>query len=123
MNMMERTATDLYEQQAELLKSLTHPTRLAILDLLRDGEACVCHLEAALGLRQSYISQQIAVLREAGLVQDRRDGWNIYYQVTNPKIYDLVDMAEQILYPSGFYRNRLKTANCPCPKCSSLRAE
>lgn len=120
---MDKTATDLYEQQAGLLKCLTHPNRLAILDLLRDGEACVCHLEAILGLRQSYISQQIAVLREAGLVQDRRDGWNVYYQVTNPKIYELVDLAEQILYPSGVQRARPKAEHCPCPKCHDQRAE
>ncbi len=67
-----------YEAQVKIYKALAHPTRLAILDLLRDGEHCVCHLEAFLGLRQAYISQQLLILREAGLVQDRRDGWYFF---------------------------------------------
>ncbi len=72
---------DAYQTQAQFFKILTHPTRLAILDVLRDGEQCVCHLEAVLALRQAYISQHLMVLRESGLVADRRDGWNIYYRV------------------------------------------
>ena len=56
-----------YEAQAQWLKVLTHPARLAILNILRDGEHCVCHMEAHLGYRQAYISQQLMVLREAGI--------------------------------------------------------
>ena len=69
------------EIQAHLLKTLSHPTRLAVLEILRDGEQCVCHMEAMLGLRQASISQQLMVLREAGLVGVRRDGLNVYYRV------------------------------------------
>ena len=85
---------DTLEAQAQVLKILTHPTRIAILNILRDGEHCVCHLEAYLGLRQSYISQQLAVLREAGLIQDRRDGWNIFYRVINPRVFTVLDAVE-----------------------------
>ena len=75
----EKTAqAQLYDQQTQLFKLLTHPVRLAILEILRVGEHCVCHMEAHLGYRQAYISQQVAVLREAGLIRDRRDGWNIF---------------------------------------------
>ena len=74
--------TQPYEAQAQLLKVLTHPARLAILDILRDGEHCVCHMEAHLGFRQAYISQQLMVLKEAGLIQDRRDGWNVFYHIS-----------------------------------------
>jgi len=66
---------DDFGQSAGLFKTLMHPARLEILEILRDGEHCVCHIEAVLGYRQAYISQQLSVLREAGLVQDRRDGW------------------------------------------------
>jgi len=59
---------DPLEDSAALFKLLSHPSRLAILQVLRDGEECVCHMEAALGLRQAYISQQLMVLRQAGLV-------------------------------------------------------
>jgi DNA-binding transcriptional ArsR family regulator len=113
------TEENIYDQQAELLKTLTHPARLAILDILREDEACVCHLEAALGLRQAYISQQIAVLREAGLIQDRREGWNVYYRVADRKIFDVVDSVEQILRPAGGHHPAPKADSCPCPKCSS----
>jgi ArsR family transcriptional regulator len=105
------------EAQAQLFKVLTHPTRLAILLILRDGEHCVCHLEAHLGLRQSYISQQLAVLREAGLIQDRRDGWNIFYRVANPQIYAVLDAVQQALDLPALELPQ-HAANCPCPKCN-----
>ena len=68
---IETQSNDL---RVQIFKVLTHPARLAILEILRDGEHCVCHMEAHLGFRQAYISQQLSVLRDAGLVQDRRDG-------------------------------------------------
>ena len=84
---------DPLENAAALFKLLSHPSRLAILHLLRDGEECVCHIEAALGLRQAYISQQLMVLRQAGLVTDRRDGWNVFYRVAKPEVFALFDSA------------------------------
>jgi len=100
-------------------KALGHPARLAILAALRDGEQCVCHLESALGMRQAYISQQLAVLKEAGLVQDRRDGWNIYYFVSRPEIYAVVD-ADRVM-PGAQGKTLIRPAGrsnrCPCPKC------
>ncbi|MGZ7212499.1 ArsR/SmtB family transcription factor, partial [Streptococcus pyogenes] len=59
---------DTYRKQAQFFKILMHPTRLAILDILRGGEQCVCHMEAYLGLRQAHISQHLMALREVGLV-------------------------------------------------------
>lgn len=100
-------------------KALGHPVRLAILDALRGGEQCVCHLESALGMRQAYISQQLAVLKEAGLVQDRRDGWNIYYLVSSPEIYAVIDAAREIPGARGKLPTRLavRSVRCFCPKC------
>src|SRR5512133_1433229 len=90
-----------YDAQAQLLKVLTHPARLAILNILREGEHCVCHMEAHLGYRQAYISQQLMVLREAGLIQDRRDGWNVFYRVAEPRIFAVLSAVEQILPPES----------------------
>lgn len=120
MNTIENTTviSQVYENQAQLLKVLTHPARLAILDILRDGEHCVCHLEAYLGYRQSYISQQLAVLREAGLIQDRRDGWNIFYRVSDSKIYLILDAIPQVLGVDGIPQHRTGV-HCPCPKCNA----
>jgi DNA-binding transcriptional ArsR family regulator len=66
-----------YQDMTDLVKVLMHPAPLAILEMQRDGEECACHLTAMLGARQAYVSQQLMVLREAGLVIARHDGWNI----------------------------------------------
>jgi ArsR family transcriptional regulator len=107
---------------ARLFKALMHPARLEILDTLRDGEECVCHMEAALGYRQAYISQQLMVLREAGLVEDRRDGWNIFYRVTDTQVYALVDTAQRMTGDTraAIRRKPAKSAPCPCPRCNPV---
>lgn len=107
-----------YELQAQIYKVLMHPVRLAILEILRDGEHCVCHMEAYLGLRQAYISQQLSVLREAGLVLDRRDGWNIFYRVADERIYEILNAVRRITGQSDPEIRTPKVA-CACPKCSA----
>lgn len=112
---------ELFQMQSQLFRVLTHPTRLAILGILRDGEQCVCHMEAAFGLRQAHISQHLMVLRDAGFVTDRREGWNIFYRVLRPEIYQVLDAAsvftgEPLDYVFAY---RKKGHTCPCPKCSS----
>jgi ArsR family transcriptional regulator len=113
-----------YTPQATLFRALTHPARLAILDVLREGEACVCHLEASLGYRQAYISQHLMVLREAGLVQDRREGWNIYYRVTEPRVFAVLDAAQTTTGEARKVARRKWTQvkACPCPKCNAVVA-
>lgn len=110
---------DFYETQSELLKALSHPTRLAILDILRDGEQCVCHMEATLGLRQAYISQQLMILKNAGLIEPRRDGLNLYYRVLRPELYTVLDAMSVVtgVTPKPPKHKHAK-AECPCPKCN-----
>lgn len=108
---------DTLEEAATLFKLLSHPSRLAILHLLREGEECVCHMEAALGLRQACISQQLMVLRQAGLVTDRRDGWNVFYRVTKPEVFALLDAALATIAPDAISAMPAKVATCPCPRC------
>lgn len=109
-----------YDQQARFFRALMHPARLAILDLLHEGEACVCHLETVLGYRQAYISQQLGVLREAGLVTDRRDGWNMYYRVALPQVFEVMEVVRATV-DEGDLRVQAPqvVADCPCPKCHS----
>jgi DNA-binding transcriptional ArsR family regulator len=107
-----------YEQQANLFKLFTHPARLAILEVLRQGEACVCHIEAVLGFRQAYISQQLAVLREGGLIQDRRDGWNIFYSVRDERVFEVLAAVERLLPENTVEKAAAAPDDCPCPKCS-----
>jgi ArsR family transcriptional regulator len=112
----------MYLEQANLFKVLVHPTRLAILDLLRDGEQCVCHLEAHLGLRQAYISQHLTVLRQAGLVEIRREGWNIYYKIMDDSILPVLDSSRAAKGRDLKIDWNAPTV-CPCPKCSAKYQE
>jgi DNA-binding transcriptional ArsR family regulator len=120
MNMIsEFTKKTPLETQTQFFKVLAHPARIAIINILRDGEHCVCHMEAYLGLRQAFISQQLAVLREAGIIVDRRDGWNIFYRVINPQIYDLLDAANKM---TGVIIDKETNSNnkCNCPHCNPV---
>jgi DNA-binding transcriptional ArsR family regulator len=109
-----------FDPSAKLFKALMHPSRLMILEALRGGEQCVCHLEAVLGCRQAYISQHLMVLREAGLVEDRRDGARIFYRVVKPDVFELVDYANQLSGENPIHFSQAKVTDCPCPKCNSL---
>src|SRR5512143_3550432 len=112
---------DAFAPQAQLLKAISHPTRLAILEILRDGEQCVCHMEAMLGLRQASISQQLMILREAGLVDVRRDGLNIYYRVLNPAVFGLLDALYAATRKPRLVHKHAQ-GGCTCPKCSSTES-
>ena len=76
-----------YDDLSSLFKALAHPVRLQILDMLRCGELCVCHIEAALDKRQAYISQQLMSLREGGLVVSRKEGLQVYYRLVAKRGY------------------------------------
>jgi len=105
-----------YEDASDLFSLLAHQPRLRILDELRRGEACVCHLQAVLGKPQAYVSQQLGVLRQADVVKDRRDGLFVFYQLSDERVEHLL---EQILGPAGHPR---PVPGCPCPHCSSASA-
>jgi DNA-binding transcriptional ArsR family regulator len=106
-----------YRQAATLFHLLSHPARLRILDELRRGEACVCHLQTVLGRPQAYVSQQLRVLREAGAVIDRKDGLLVYYRVADQQVEQLL---EEVLGPAG---EPTCSPGCPCPRCQALMGE
>ena len=114
----QKIALDFETKEANLLKILAHPVRIAILRILRNEEACVCHMESVLGYRQAYLSQQLAVLREAGIVTDRRDGWNIFYQIKNPQILEILDLTATFI-GIGNTQFPYKPVSCNCPKCEN----
>lgn len=103
-----------YDELAVRFKALAHPVRLQILDMLRSGEVCVCHMEAALGKRQAYISQQLMVLRDAGLVETRRDGLQVYYYLADDLAVALLDVT--LGQKVDAKQTRLET--CSCPHCT-----
>ena len=101
--------------QAGRFKALGHPVRLQILEVLRRSPECVCHLEAALGKPQPYISQQLRVLREAGVIVDAKEGANVYYHLVDPGTARFLDVALGPAPQAG----REPIAGCSCPKCSA----
>lgn len=108
---------------ADYLKVLGSPIRIKIVLSIGRGEACVCHLEAQLKKRQAYISQHLMVLRDAGILETRRDGKFIYYRVADQKIFAIIKTAadllelpqEDIPSPEG----SAGLSNCECPNCQS----
>ena len=82
--------------KAELFKALGHPVRIRILELLRDGERTVSGLQVALAIDASSVSQQLAVLRGRQLVVGRKEGTSVYYRVTDPQVFELLDTARAI---------------------------
>lgn len=74
---------DRLETQAELFKALGHPTRLLIVEQLADGgERCVCEFVEAVGSAFPTISRHLSILKDAGVITDRREGKSIYYRLT-----------------------------------------
>ncbi len=95
MNVLSTPNLHPEENLARFFSYLGNPARLQILLLIGTGEACVCHLKAALNQRQAYISQQLMILRNAGLVTSFREGRNIYYRLTDPGILEWIYTAAQ----------------------------
>jgi DNA-binding transcriptional ArsR family regulator len=88
--------TELSQFNAEFFKALAHPLRIRVLDALRQGELGVNELCARLGVEQSTISQQLAILRARDIVAGRKSGNNVFYSVTDPALFKLLDTARDI---------------------------
>jgi DNA-binding transcriptional ArsR family regulator len=90
----------IYVAKAEFFKVLGHPARVRILELLRDGERSVSELQAELKLDSSGTSQHLGVLRRQGVLESRREGTSVYYRVRDPRTFQLLESARQILTSS-----------------------
>ena len=123
--MSARKRVTAYRERVRILQTLAHPARLRILLTLREVEACVCHLTTLLGERQPYVSQQLGYLREAGLVDTHKVGLNVFYHVTEPRVFQFLDLLGEL--NSHWQRvPRGKTAilpTCPCPRCKTPARE
>lgn len=88
---------ELVEFRAEVLKALAQPTRLKIIDFLRDGERCVCEIFPAIGEEQSNTSRHLNMMLSAGVLSRRKDGLKIYYVIKHPEINDIIDIVTTIV--------------------------
>jgi ArsR family transcriptional regulator len=82
--------------KAEFFKALAHPLRVRILEILRARERSVQELQAAVGVDQSTVSQQLAVLRSRNVVRARKQGTTVRYTVGDPLVGELLDVARRI---------------------------
>jgi DNA-binding transcriptional ArsR family regulator len=107
---------------ANLFRALGQPARLRILLTIGDGEACVCHLEAHLGYRQAYISQQLMELRKSGIVDARREGRFIFYRVRERELLQFIREAGRYAGVSDAQFDLLSRSGiavqCDCPHCT-----
>ena len=90
----------IYQVKAEFFKTLGHPARIRVLEVLRDGECSVGELIPAVGIEPSHLSQQLGILRRANILQVRKQGAAVRYSVTDPRIFDLLEVARAILTSS-----------------------
>ena len=80
----------------KILKALSDPTRFKIVELLKQGEICACKFVPLTKKAQPTVSQHLKILENAGIVKSRKEGKMILYSVTNPKIFDLIEIAKKM---------------------------
>jgi ArsR family transcriptional regulator len=117
MNMLQSSTSFSGQAAAAIFQAIDQPARLEILQVIGTGEACVCHLEAALGQRQARISQHLMALREAGIITSRREGRYVFYRLNDVRILDLISLAGSLAGSSS--AAPASARDCPCPHCSS----
>ncbi len=106
---------------SDLLQVISPEPRLEILLGIGAGEPCVCHLEATFGWRQAYLSQHLMALRKAGILATSRQGRNIHYRLSNPRLLGLILQAAEL---QGVALPELAPSpDCACPNCSKQRNE
>jgi ArsR family transcriptional regulator len=87
----------LYQLKAEFFKTLGHPARIRVLELLSEREHAVAELLPEVGIEAANLSQQLAVLRRMGLVTTRKEGSSVFYSLTSPHVAELLAVARKIL--------------------------
>jgi ArsR family transcriptional regulator len=88
------------EVKAELFKALGHPARIRVLEVLSEGERSVGEMQPLVGIESSHLSQQLGILRRAGLVTTRKDGASVIYSLVDPTLAELLAVAKRLLISS-----------------------
>lgn len=100
------TDKSIFEMQAEICKTLTNPKRIEILNTLKNEEKTVTELVLALGASKANVSQHLAVMRHKGILATRREGVNIYYRVSNPKVIEACSLMKEVLFEQHTARKK-----------------
>ena len=86
-----------FELHADICKTLANPARLRIIAELRDGELAAGEIARRLGVHKANVSQHLGVMRQKGILQARRDGLNVFYSLTSPKVIQACELMREVL--------------------------
>ena len=86
-----------YDMQAQVISALAHPIRVAIVDLLKDGEVCVCEIAERIGSERSNTSRHLAVMLKAGVLKTRKDGLQVYYSLRTLCVLNFLNCATRAI--------------------------
>jgi len=119
--MKKLTIPQISQRIASPMEAIASPQKIAILLAIGQGEACVCHLETALGWRQAYISQHLMALRKAEILEVRREGRYVFYRLKNTSYLDLITASAEVcgLSKETVFEliNTQTYPSCECPHC------
>ncbi len=90
-------ADKIHTLQADILKSIAHPTRIEILQQLQEGERCVCEIFPALNIEQPNVSRHLSILKKEGIVSSRKEGLKVIYRVNDPRIFEILELVTEML--------------------------
>jgi ArsR family transcriptional regulator len=100
----------LYEMRAQILKALAHPSRLMIVDVLNErGEVCACDLMEIVGSDQSTVWKHLSILKQAGIVDDRKEGKRSIYRLLRPCVMSFFECVEQVMEENLKERQQVMT--------------
>lgn len=97
----------IYEHKARIIKAIAHPSRLAMIDSLAEGDKCVCELQALVGSDMSTVSKHLAVLRAAGIVSDHKRGVQVYYHLEVPCILQFMGCVDEVIRANAKAQKRI----------------
>jgi DNA-binding transcriptional ArsR family regulator len=93
----EEPGRSLRRIEADFFRTLGHPVRVRVVELLRDGEMTVGDIQAELGIDSSGTSQHLAAMRRQGILEARKEGTSVHYRVRDPRIFQLLESARQVI--------------------------
>lgn len=91
------SAQPIHQVKAEFFRTLGHPARVRVLELLKGGEMTVGQLQAELGIDSSGASQHLAAMRRQGILEARKEGTSVHYSVRDPRIFQMLESARQVI--------------------------
>jgi ArsR family transcriptional regulator len=118
--MSDSSKQDQFRAQARIIKALSHPTRLMIVDELSRGERCVCDLTALAGTEMSTVSRHLSMLKEVGILQDEKRGTQVFYRLRVPCVLNFLRCVLSVQEnPADLARDLAECAflhepQCPC---------